>query len=48
LFPIGRVLYPNGFCTLKELGLEMINVMNEDYNNKIITGKDIIKLAKGV
>ena len=45
LFPIGRSLYPNGFCTLKEVGLAMINVVNEDYDKKIITGKDIIKLG---
>jgi uncharacterized protein YbjT (DUF2867 family) len=46
MFPIGRALFPNGFCTLKELGLAMINVTNQGYSSKIITGKDIIKLAQ--
>jgi uncharacterized protein YbjT (DUF2867 family) len=46
LFPIGRALYPIGFCTLKELALAMINVTNQDYNKKVVDGKDIILLAK--
>lgn len=46
LFPIGRALYPNGFCTLKELGLAMIVIVNKDYPKKVISGKDIILLAK--
>ena len=46
LFPIGRLIYPNGFCTLKELGLSMIHVAIYGNNNKIINGKEIIRLAK--
>ncbi|MEP7106941.1 MAG: NAD-dependent epimerase/dehydratase family protein [Ferruginibacter sp.] len=46
LYPIGRALYPNGFCTLKELGMAMINVAGNGYEKKIIEGKDIITLAK--
>jgi hypothetical protein len=46
LFPIGRVLYPNGFCTLKEIGLAMINTVNVGYGRNILEGKDIIILAK--
>jgi hypothetical protein len=45
LFPIGRVLYPSGFCTLRELGLAMIRVVQQGYERKIIEGKDIIRLA---
>ncbi|MCW3090096.1 MAG: epimerase [Ferruginibacter sp.] len=48
LFPLGRALYPNGFCTLQELGLAMINVVVKGYKKNIIDGKDIIVLAKDV
>jgi len=46
LFPIGRALYPKGFCTLKELGLAMINATKNGYGKKIVEGRDIIALAK--
>jgi len=46
LFPIGRALFPYGFCTLKDLGLAMIHIVNNGYEKKIIEGKDIIILAK--
>jgi hypothetical protein len=45
MFPIGRALFPNGFCTLRELSLAMIYVGEQGYAQKIITGRDIIKLA---
>jgi hypothetical protein len=45
LFPIGRALYPGGFCTLRELGVAMIRVTANGYPNKIIEGKDIIALG---
>lgn len=45
MFPIGRALYPNGFCTLRELGLAMIRLAEEGYTRKIISGKDIILLG---
>ena len=46
LFPVGRALFPYVFCTLKDLGLAMIHVVNNGYEKKVIEGKDIIKLAK--
>jgi hypothetical protein len=46
MFPIGRALYPAGFCTMNELGLAMIHVLDRGYNTSIIEGKDIIALAK--
>lgn len=46
LFPIGRSLYPNGFCTLRELATAMIHVVNQPFVKKVIEGKDIIALAK--
>ena len=45
-FPIGRALYPAGFCTMKELGLSMINIIIHGYSKKVVDGKDIIKLAQ--
>lgn len=46
LFPVGRALYPAGFCTLAELGRAMIRVAGHGYKKKIVEGKDIIELAK--
>ncbi|WP_159466691.1 epimerase [Dyadobacter sp. 3J3] len=46
LFPIGRAIYPAGFCTMKELGLAMINSATEGYSKKILEGKDIIAFGK--
>jgi NAD dependent epimerase/dehydratase family len=45
LFPIGRYIYPNGFCKLEEIGLAMINTVNIGYGKKILNGIDIITLA---
>ena len=46
LFPVGRAIYPGGFCTLQELAAAMIRVTVEPYPTKVIEGKDIILLAK--
>lgn len=46
MFPIGRALSPNGFCTLKELALAMIHITQDGYEKKIIEGKDIIRLGR--
>ncbi len=46
LFPIGRALYPKGFCTLQELGLSMIHLSLYPYDKHVIDGKHIIELAK--
>jgi len=46
VFPIGRSLYPNGFCKLEELGRAMIHAVKNGYDKNIIEGKDIIKLAQ--
>lgn len=45
LFPIGRAIYPGGFCTLKEIGLAMIYSASNELGNKVLEGKDIIELA---
>lgn len=44
-YPIGRRLFPNGYCTLRELGLSMINITLHGYGKKVIEGRDIIALA---
>jgi hypothetical protein len=46
LYPIGRALYPAGFCTLQEVGLAMINTVSKGYAKQILDVKDIVKLAK--
>lgn len=46
LYPIGRAIYPGGFCTLRELGQAMINAAGKGYPKKILEVKDIVELAK--
>lgn len=45
LYPIGRALSPNGFCTLREVGQAMIRTVNSSDRRGILKGKDIIALA---
>jgi uncharacterized protein YbjT (DUF2867 family) len=45
LYPIGRALYPAGFCTLQEVGLAMINVAKQGYPKHILEVQDIVRLA---
>lgn len=46
LYPIGRALYPAGFCTLNEVGQAMINTVTKGYEKQILEVKDIVELAK--
>lgn len=46
LFPLGRAISKNGFCTMQELGDAMINVLSHNNERKVLEGSDIIKLAK--
>ncbi len=46
LFPLGRIIYPEGFCTLRELALAMIKVAYQGYEKEIITPTDMVKLAR--
>jgi hypothetical protein len=46
LYPIGRALYPAGFCTLQEVGLAMIHAASKGYSKQILEVKDIVSLAK--
>jgi hypothetical protein len=45
LYPIGRALYPAGFCTLQEVGQAMINAATKGYPKQILEVKDIVSLA---
>jgi nucleoside-diphosphate-sugar epimerase len=45
LYPIGRALYPAGFCTLKEVALAMIRVADKGSPKHILEVKDIVALA---
>jgi nucleoside-diphosphate-sugar epimerase len=46
LYPIGRALYPAGFCTLQEVGRAMINAAGRGYPRQILDVQDIVRLAK--
>jgi uncharacterized protein YbjT (DUF2867 family) len=45
LYPIGRALYPNRFCTLREVGRAMINAAGKGYPKPILEVGDIVALA---
>jgi hypothetical protein len=46
LYPVGKVIYPAGFCTLQEVGRAMINSVLKGYKKQILEVKDIKGLAK--
>jgi hypothetical protein len=46
MYPVGRKLFPGGFCTLQELGRSMIHVTSQGYSKKILEVKDIAELGK--
>jgi NAD dependent epimerase/dehydratase family len=46
IYPIGRALYPAGFCTLREVALAMINASRKGYVKRVLEVKDIVELAR--
>ncbi|MBB2147902.1 Rossmann-fold NAD(P)-binding domain-containing protein [Pedobacter gandavensis] len=46
IYPIGRKLFPAGFCTLEEVGLAMINTVKIGYPKRVLEVKDIVELSK--
>ncbi|HTJ53533.1 MAG TPA: NAD-dependent epimerase/dehydratase family protein [Cyclobacteriaceae bacterium] len=46
MYPLGRALYPAGFCTMQELARAMIRTATVGYDKSILEGKDIIQLGK--
>lgn len=45
LYPLGKAVYPDGFCTLTELGKAMIKTGLSGYEKKILEVKDIVSLG---
>lgn len=45
IYPIGRAVYPAGFCTLQEVGQAMINAAMKGSGKQILEVKDIVALA---
>jgi hypothetical protein len=45
-YPVGRALFPGGFCTIKEVGLAMINATAKGAPKAILEVKDIVSLAR--
>ena len=45
LFPLVKLLFPQFVCTLKEVGIAMINTVTKGYDKKVIEVKDIKILA---
>jgi uncharacterized protein YbjT (DUF2867 family) len=46
IYPIGRMLFPNGFNTLAEVGDSMVNVTLNGFENFVLNGKEITQTAK--
>lgn len=46
LFPLGRAIHADWFCTMQELAAAMINTAKTGYSKPILEGKDIIRAAK--
>jgi hypothetical protein len=46
LLPVFRTLFPKYVCSLREVGLAMINVVLKGNDKKILEVKDIVNLAK--
>jgi uncharacterized protein YbjT (DUF2867 family) len=47
LYPVGRALYPSGFCTLQEVAFAMIQAASKGYPEHVLEVKDIVALAAG-
>lgn len=45
-YPLWKILFPKYVCSLRELGLAMINVRNSGYNTSVLASKDIVHLAQ--
>jgi nucleoside-diphosphate-sugar epimerase len=46
IYPIGRALYPAGFCTLHEVGRAMIHVAQKGYAKRVLEVADIVEIAR--
>ena len=46
LLPVVKLFFPKHICSLKEIGLAMINCVNKSYDKNVLEVVDIVKLAK--
>jgi hypothetical protein len=46
MFPIGKTLFPDGFSTIEEIGLSMIQVTLKEEEQKMLAGKEIRRLSR--
>jgi hypothetical protein len=46
IIPVFKFLMPKYVCSLKEIGLAMINAVNKGYEKSLVEVPDIIKLAQ--
>ena len=45
LLPLVKLFFPKHICSLREIGLAIINSVNKGYEKKILEVRDIVKLA---
>ena len=45
LLPIVKFLFPKYTCTLREIGIAMINTVTKGYNKEVLEVEDIKELA---
>jgi hypothetical protein len=46
IYPVGRALYPAGFCTLQEVGRAMINAAGKGFPKQVLDVNDIVMLSR--
>jgi hypothetical protein len=46
LLPVIKLFFPKHICSLKEIGLAMINSVNKGYEKNVLEVTDIVKLAE--
>ncbi len=46
LLPVIRLIYPNGICSLEEIGLAMIHSVTRGYPSRVLEVRDIRALAR--
>ena len=47
LLPLVKLVFPKHVCSLKEIGIAMINSVTKGYENEVLEVGDIVKLSSG-
>ena len=47
MIPLLTLLFPKFVCTLKEVGIAMINITEKEYDKSVLEVTDIVAVAKG-